>query len=137
MAGSHFGGRPLCQDGRYVHHCLLYGRQYPDSDGRHDQPDGTCPPAEHAEEFASCALLLSRGVLSGCHSCPTKRAQMEDFSRQTRAMFSNGQPSSQEEALSQLACVAPKGSGTAFIQCFSGDRTSVQTMYLALITLRK
>jgi hypothetical protein len=57
---------------------------------------------EHAEEFASCALLLIRGALSGSHSCPTKRAQMEEFSRLTRAMFSNGQPPSHEEALSQL-----------------------------------
>jgi hypothetical protein len=58
---------------------------------------------EHAEEFvASCALPLLRRALSGSHSCPTKRAQMEDFSRQTRAMFSNGQTPSPEDCLSQL-----------------------------------
>jgi hypothetical protein len=57
---------------------------------------------EHAEEFVSCVLLLIRGALSGSHSSPTKKAQMKDFSRQARAMFSNGQPPSQEEALSQL-----------------------------------
>jgi hypothetical protein len=57
---------------------------------------------EHAEEFVSWSLLLIRGALSGSHSCPTQKAQMADFSRQTRAMLSNGQLHSPEEALSQL-----------------------------------
>jgi hypothetical protein len=60
---------------------------------------------EHAEEFIRCNMLVTKALLSASHSNPIIKKQMEEFSSQIRALFSEGEPMSHEKGLSQLKTV--------------------------------
>jgi hypothetical protein len=60
---------------------------------------------EHAEEFIRCNLLVTKGLLSASHSNPSIKKRMEEFSKEIRALLSEGEPTSHEKGLSQLQTV--------------------------------